>query len=282
GRIDRALEAGRDLIASAPGNTEHYAFFADLCFRLGKADDGIAALRRAMRVNPSDVLMLRKLAESLAGQFRTAEAIELYWQALEKETELDGKLDLVSKLAELYLQVQQFDRLLDRFERQRRDADDPREATLCLAQAYFAVSDYGMARHELETLLTEETRDTQLLQQLSKLAESSGEVQDAVKYQERLARIAPGPETEYRLAMLLASSGATEESTAIIVRLALREESPERLLRSIDMLLPTNPQAAADIAQAKLRDDPQNWELLYRAGESLADKPQQAIPYFEA
>ena len=34
GRKDRALEAGRALIAAAPGNPESYSVFADLCFQL--------------------------------------------------------------------------------------------------------------------------------------------------------------------------------------------------------------------------------------------------------
>ena len=58
GRTDQAIKAGRDLIAAAPGNPEHYEFFAQLCFQLGKPDEGLDALRRAVRVNPNDTKIL--------------------------------------------------------------------------------------------------------------------------------------------------------------------------------------------------------------------------------
>src|SRR5690606_27078937 len=35
GNADAALKAGEELIESAPGNAEHYRFFADLCFQVG-------------------------------------------------------------------------------------------------------------------------------------------------------------------------------------------------------------------------------------------------------
>lgn len=283
GRIDEALAAGRDLIASAPGNTDNYEFFATLCFRLGKADDGLEALRRAMRLNPGEPQLILTLAGALSEQFRTDEAIELYWQAFDKGQALDDKLGVILKLTDLYLQTNHLDQILDRLERQRRDADDKREATLCLSQAYHAAGDYGMARQELESLLNENTRDTQLLQQLSKLAETEGDLTNAVKYQEQLAQLAPGPESEYRLATLLAASGAAQESAAILVRLATREEDIEKLLRTIDSLLTSEQhETALLILESKLREEPKNWELLYREGVALAkQQPQQAAQRFK-
>ena len=277
GRIAQALEAGRDLVASAPGNTEHYDFLADLCFRLGEHEEGLQALRRAMRINPSDPKTAMALADALAAQFRTDEAIELYWNAWEKTTDLEGRLAIVSKLAEFYLQTNHFDRLLERLTRLKQDSDDKREATICLAQAFHAAGDFGMARQELESLLSESTRDTQLLQQLSKLAETEGDLPAAVKYQEQLAELAPGPETEYRLATLLSASGQGQESAEILIRLTTREEDPEKLLRNLDSLLSAGQyETALLITDAKLREAPQNWELLYREGLALVKLSRSA------
>ena len=54
GRVEPALKAGRDLLAAAPGNPESYEFFAQLCFGLGRPEEGLDALRRAVRANPND------------------------------------------------------------------------------------------------------------------------------------------------------------------------------------------------------------------------------------
>ena len=110
------MQAGKDLIAAAPGNPENYQFYADLCFQLGKPDLGLDALRRSVRVNPGDIGSLMALAKALADQFNTPEAIELYWRAFQKSENLDDKIKVVQTLTELYLRTNTFDRLIARFE----------------------------------------------------------------------------------------------------------------------------------------------------------------------
>ena len=197
GRIDAALKAGRDLLAAAPGNPENYEFFAQLCFQLGKSEEGLDALRRAVRANPTDTKITLTLAETLAGQYRTDEAIEMYWRAFDKAEDLDGKLSTVARLTDLYLQRNQLDRLLTRLQHQNREtgprAGQPqeRDVAICMAQAYASSGDLGSARGELEQLLASNTRDTQLLQQLSKLAEEEGDIESAARYQKQLNELVP-------------------------------------------------------------------------------------------
>lgn len=278
GRRDDALAAGRDLLAAAPGNPEHYEFFAELCFQLGENDEGLETLRRSLRANPSDPKVLLTLAQALAGRFRTDEAIELYWRAFEKANELEPKLDVVSRLAELYLQTNHFDRLLERLERLRREARESRELSICVAQAYHAAGDYGTAGQELVRLLSQNPNDTQLLQQLSTLLEAEGDLAEAAKYQQQLVRLAPGKESETRLAFLLTRNGQTEEASAIWQRLTEREEEPEKVLRAIDSLISSGKgETALVVTDRALRERPDDWEMLYREVQVLAaDKPHEA------
>ena len=152
GRTDEALKAGRDLIAASPGNPESYRFFADLCFQLNRPDDGLDALRRAVRVNPNDTKAVLTLAETLAGQFRTDEAVEMFWRAFEKADGLDARLGVIPRLTELYLQKNQFDQLLSRLQRPGQESggrftpQQQREQSICLAQAYTSSGDIGSAR----------------------------------------------------------------------------------------------------------------------------------------
>jgi tetratricopeptide (TPR) repeat protein len=284
GRVDAALSAGRELIAAAPGNVDTHQFFADLCFRLGKPDEALTTLRRAVRANPNDQNILLALASALAAQFRSDEAIELYWQAFEKATELDDRLSVVGKLTDLYLQTNHFDRLLERLERNRQEAENRRELTICLAQAHQSAGDYGMARQELERLLNENSRDTHLLQQLSKLAEAEADMTSAAAFQEQVAKIAPGPEAEYRLATLLSRAGRSQEAAEILVRLTAKEEDKEKLLRNIDGLLSAQEyETALNAIEPKLRENPKDWELLYRDGVArFHRRPDAAEERFQA
>lgn len=284
GRRDKAIQAGRDLLAAGPGNPELYEFFSQLCFQLGESEEGLQALRRSVRVNPTEPKGLLLLASALGEQFRTGEAIELYWRAFEKAASLEDRLGVVPRLTELYLQTNQLDRLLERLERQRREPNQQREMTICLAQAYQSAGDDGNARQELEKLLTEDTRDTQLLQQLVKLCEQDNDLEAAIRFQQQMNKAAPGKEGTMRLAQLLMKSGERDEATALLTQATSEEKDPEQLIKSIDSLLvQKNFEQVLGITERLVREQPKNWELQYREGVALAStKPEEAAKRFQA
>ncbi len=283
GKSAEALKAGNDLIVSAPGNTDNYEFYAQLCFRLGKAEEGLDALRKAARINPNEPQLMMALASALATQMRTTEAIEVYWRAFEKSEGIEDRTTLTEKLTPLYLQINQFEQLLERFERERREEEKRREMTICLAQAHQTAGDLTTARQELEQLLNADTRDTNLLQQLSKLCEASGDIDAAINYQRQLVAIAPGHESEFPLVKLLQARGSSDEAMEILIRLTAREEDPARLLRNIDSLLNQQAhEAVIRITEPLLSQQREDWELLYREGVAWAklNKPDEATLRF--
>ena len=88
-----------------------------------------------------------------------------------------------------------------------------------------------------DNCLGEDSRDTNLLQQLAKLCEASGDMEAAIGYQRQLTAIAPGHETEFPLVAMLQTRGDRDEAMEGLVKLTAREEQPARLLKSIDSLL---------------------------------------------
>ncbi len=272
GQKDAALQAGKDLILSAPGKTENYETYAQLCFQQGEPEEGFEALRKAIRINPTEPQLLTVLAAALAQQFKTAEAIELYWRAFEKLDQIDEQVELISKLTDLYLQQNQFEKLTSRLERARQSEEQRRAMTICLAQAYFVANEFARARSELESLLESETRDTELLQQLSKLCEQDQDLDAAIAYQRQIVRVAPSVETEMRLAQLYTQNGRLEEARELIVRHSQQDDDPVRLLRSVDSLQNQRQyEAVLSITEPLLRAQPENWELLYREGLALME-----------
>lgn len=286
GRADEAIKAGRDVIAAAPGNPESYEFFADLCAQLGRNDEGLDALRRAVRINPNETKAVLSLAETLAGLFRTEEAVEMYWRAFEKSPDLDAKLGVIARLTDLYLQRNQFDRLLGRLQREQGEspsAQQQRELAICTAQAYASSGDLGSARSELERLLATNARDTQLLQQLSKLAEEEGDLESAAKYQSQLVELAPTEEGKLRLAQLYVRFGDIAEAQALWSKMASGQNETHRVFQALDSLLGNDKSAAAfEIADALVRKDPHDWQALYRQAVALAQlhKPEEAARQF--
>lgn len=288
GRAEEALKAGRDLIAAAPGNPESYQFYSDLCFQLGRNDEGLDALRRAVRIDPNDVKTALALAENLAGQYRTDEAVEIFWKAFEKADDLDAKVGMVARLADLYLQRNQFDRLLARLQGDAQDnrrQDQQREQAVCLAQAYASSGDLGQARAELEKVLSVDARDPRLIQQVVKLSEEEGDFEGAVKYQKQLVELAPADDALAKLAALHVRMGEIEEAQAIWSKLAAGKAQPDKVFAALDSLLTNDrPKAALEVAEALVRKDPGDWEAVYRQGVALMalKRPEEAAARFRA
>ncbi len=143
----------------------------------------------------------------------------------------------------------------------------------------------GRARSELERLLASNTRDTHLLQQLSKLAEEEGDFENAARYQKQLNDLAPSDEVMTRLAFLYTRSGELEGAQEIWARMASGKGEGYRVYQAMDVLLADQkPQPVLEITESLVRKDPRDWEALYRYGAALAalDKSDEAARRFRA
>ena len=266
GNIEEALQTGQELIASAPGNTDHYRTFAEMCFRVGQTQRGLDVLRRSVRNNPHDADMLLYLARVLADEFQTDEAIELYWKGFDLATDLEGKSLVIKPLAELYLRTNRFESLVDRLEMTAREQNKPRDRTLWVAAAHQAAGDLGMAKQLLETLVRQDSRDTQLLEELVGLARAEVDFETAAEYQRRLASIAPSPRNQYMLANILLEVGEINQAEALWVKLAQRKSDPAALSKAIAALIQKEQLTTAGaLIERTLAQQPNNWEVLSQA-----------------
>ena len=126
---------------------------------------------------------------------------------------------------------------------------------------------HGQRRAELERLLATDTRDTRLLQQLSKLAEEEGDLETAARYQKMHEDLAPSDEGQARLGGLLAKAGDLEEAQAVWSKAAAGKSQSFRVFLAMDNLLShEKPLPVLEITEAMLREDPHDWEATLPAG----------------
>ncbi len=279
-----AIDAAQKVVESAPSVVSSYEFYAQMCVKIGQLDDAVAALRKAMRIEPKDVGLLFTLGKVLADAERTQEAIDVYFRVLEKSDELDDMLDVVNRLTPLFTKSGGVDELVSRLEAERKLPGMNRSRTICLAQVWSSTNQLPKARKSLESLLQPETRDTVLLNQLAKLCRQSDDLTAAISYQRRLVEIAPGPETEVPLAKMLLENGNTEEGHKIIVSHVLQERDPSRQMAELDALIQGgNFVSASYILNNLLEKNSDDWEMLYRLGTVNLEinKADQAIEQFK-
>ncbi|GAB5406393.1 MAG: hypothetical protein Aurels2KO_46240 [Aureliella sp.] len=281
GNVDEALEAGEQLLASAASNANNYRFFADLCMQAGEPEKALDILRRGVRSNPNDADALGYLAQTLANEFQTDEAIELYWRQFDNAGGVDEQIPVVEQLTELYLRTNRFDIFVQRLETTAREENKKRDGQLWVAAANQAAGDLGMARQILEQLVREDSRDTGLLEQLVTLSKSEYDYEAAIDYQRRLLSLSPSQPGEYTLAKLLNESGQTDEAQKIWLKLAKqRSTGGNSMLSSVDDLLGKQQfEAAAELAENAIVSEPNNWELMCSAmlAFAQADRIEDAM-----
>ncbi|MEM9588160.1 MAG: tetratricopeptide repeat protein, partial [Planctomycetota bacterium] len=271
GQVDAALQTGRQLISVNASSPDAYRYFADLCERGGRPDEAIAALRKATQVAPRDSGAKNALASVLAQQFRTYEAIELYWETLVASDDLDDQRSVVSRLVPLYERRGNFAQLLSRLTRRGREDSDMRTATLLISEAQRQVNDFGSAADVLQPLLAEDPRDPELLEQMVGLFDAMGEFERAIEYQRRLASQADTPENRQKLLLLMVDTGEIDHAELAIKRLQSVTD-PLVMAQMIDRLYGRgNNEAAIRTCRAILERNDKLWGVRLRLAGMLTE-----------
>jgi tetratricopeptide (TPR) repeat protein len=266
------LSTGRDVIKATPGNPEAYQFFADLAFEVGQPKIAVDSLRQAVRVNPGDEASLKALAKTLADEFQTPEAIELYWRAFEKAPDLESQTQIVVSLSNLYLRSNQFPKLIERLELRSRELNLPTEMNRCIATAYREAGDFQKAATTLELLLTDSLLDSEVLRSMAQLAEEGEDYERAIELQEQVATLSRDERDIEILKQLQIRTGRSP-SDSLDVRLdsANGVDSLETTLRGIDRTIDSGDHSQALLACIQARSRyADNWEVMLRLARQYA------------
>lgn len=274
GQNDKALETARLVMATGAGNAANTRFYADMLLSIGRRDEGIEALRRAVRIDPSDRTTLNSLANALAEAGQTEESMQILWRIFQRTEEFQEKLGLVSRLAQFYQQERQFNRLIDRLRQGASDASGRRESAYCLAQAYISVNDFDAARKSLENLLVDfdaesdadpSSGDAILLTQLSKIAEAQSDLAAAIRYQEMLCEQTNKNEDFDRLLGLYYQGDEQEKARALFLKRILAHADLIERIAAVDTMLAREEYDTANTFFERIpASETGNWELLYR------------------
>ncbi len=263
GEFDNALKTGRDVIKATPGNPEAYQFFADLAFEAGQPNAAVEALRQAVRVNPGDEASLRALAKTLADEFQTPEAIDLYWRAFDKAQDLESQTNIVAALSNLYLRSGQFSKLIERLELRSRELNLPTEMTRCIAMAYREAGDFRKSRETLERLMIDESQNVGLIKELRTLAEQEHNTPQMEQYQRQIVELTDADEERRLLITILGQESLYDEAAKERLRLAESRTDRVDILKEIDILVSGGYDDVAEmLCQRLLESSPDDWEAL--------------------
>ncbi len=265
GQMKAAVATGQELISGVSANSEHFKFFADLCFKAGEDDLGLKALRQNVQRNPNDRDALRSLASKLAYS-EDGEAIELYWRAYAASSTIDEKRNDIQALTPIYQRRNQFEQMISRLSNLGQELRNQRETTLLTASARIATGDLRSARALLDSLVTDQSRDVDVLNTLIQISAAEYDWDAAVRYQRQLNTSAPSREGELRLAKFLTEKGEIDEPLAIWTQRSKDSPDAERVTQIAELLIKNRRNdKAVEYAQQALARDPENWEIVAAA-----------------
>lgn len=285
GQVDDAMQTCESLIDADPMKAESYSFMARLAFQAGRDEQAATILRRAMKVAPRDNSARMLLASRFAERYRTEEAIDLYWQAMQHATETEERISLIGQLATLYDRKSEMDTLISRIEQLRRGTGDGRTIALLISAAHESVRDYGAARKAIGSLLARQPRDVALLQAMVRLCDLAGEYELAAEYQQKIIALADTPDNRLRLVQIQLDGQLIDLTTALSQRISLVAD-PVRLGRMISATASRGDlESAIAFCREAIRRDPSLWDvklylaelLLHMAGEEREQLRAEAV-----
>ena len=272
-----ALKTSEELIQTNPASTSTYLFAARTAMQLGRTDEGMEILRRAMSVARRDNGPRKMLAAEFAKQYRTDEAIDLYWQALDFESKLDNRIDIIRRLAPLYERRAEIETLLSRIEELSAKDNDIRSTQLLIAAANEAVQDYGSARQAIDRLLAMQPRNVDLLETMVRLCDAANELELAIEFQQRIVTLADTPQNRFRLLNLQLDAGTIDFNTALSKQVSMAKD-PSRLMSMIQSAIRKgDSQTAITIAQQALKADDSLWDIKLVLAQVLLHQPQEGF-----
>ena len=276
GQTPEAVRTAELVTEAAPGAPASWQFLADLAFEAGNPEAAIQALQRSVRLHPDDETALAALAATMAEQLRTAEAIDLYWKALESTSTLGARETLLVRLTQLALRGNLLDDLYDRLERRSRLSRDEEQSLRELAIVQRESGSLAAAAETLEQLLVRMPGETGLIEKIVELCERRHDRKAAEYWQLQLWQRRPQLDTLQRLLRMSGAEGDRFSAGELLNQLAEKAASRHDIHSVIQLAVEVDlPEVAVDLCLRQRAADLQDWwvrDLLLELADRVPHK----------
>lgn len=226
-KLDDALVEVEEWKKIAPGDKQAWIQRADLLTQLGRLDDTVQELRRALAKFDADLDLRDRLAQALirAGDYLAGERI--YKKLYEEAEDNSSRNRWITELASLAQQEGRTEELLADFERRKRQSPKETSPLLALARIHEVLNQYDERHEALAEALRRRPQDFELRSQIAKLEEQAGlHDQAASTLREGLA-LTSGPKARQELAAFYLRTGEFE--LGLDLTLSLEANDPNAL-----------------------------------------------------
>ena len=285
--FDTATDAAKQAVAHSPRNPEGHQMLAQIAKQTGNYEIAIDSLMQAIRLRPEATDIRSELAEvyKLSGNLR--QAVEQYWRCWELSASVNDKLAFVKPLSDVYYDLGRREELEEKLKQMSKTGTSIVGPVVALAELYQMEGDLPNARFQLARALDRDRENPDLLAQLVKVSLDLGDTQEALTYQERLAKAQPEPIHQQRLGELLFDAGREQEAIQAWTKLLHAKNQPLEAEVKLSTLLIRHglldeALSVLDRAAEKVTG-PSRHIALYQLGTALMKMNEfdRAQPYFQ-
>ena len=224
--FDTATDAAKQAVAHSPRNPEGHQMLALIAKQLGNYETAVDSLKQAIRLRPEATDIRSELAEVYKISGNPRQAIEQYWRCWELSESVNDKLAFVKPLSEIYYDLGRRGELEEKLKQMSQTNTFGVGPVVALAELYQMEGDLPSARFQLARALDQERENSDLLAQLVKVSLDLGDTQEALTYQQRLAKAQPDPIHQQRLGELLFDVGREQEAIQAWTKLLHAKNQP--------------------------------------------------------
>ena len=224
--FDAATDAAKQAVAHSPRNPEGHQMLAQIAKQLGNYETAVDSLKQAIRLRPEATDIRSELAEVYKLSGNPRQAIEQYWRCWELSESVNDKLAFVKPLSEVYYDLGRRGELEEKLKQMSKTNTFGVGPVVALAALYQMEGDLPSARFQLARALDQERENSDLLAELVKVSLDLGDTQEALTYQQRLAKAQPDPIHQQRLGELLFDVGREQEAIQAWTKLLHAKNQP--------------------------------------------------------
>ncbi len=285
--FDTATDAAKQAIAHSPRNPEGHQMLAEIAKQTADYQTAIDSLKQAIRLRPEATDTRSELAAVYKLSGNPRQAIEQYWRCWELSASVNDKLAFVKPLSEAYYDLGRSRELEERLKQMSKTDTSSVGPVVALAELYQTEGNLPSARFQLARALDRNRENPDLLAQLVKVSLDLGDTQEALTYQERLAKAQPDPSHQQRLGELLFDIGREQEAIQAWTKLLHAKNQPLEAEIKLSTLLIRHgllDEALSVLDRAAEKITGQNSHIaLYQFGAALVQMNEfdRAQPHFQ-
>ena len=279
GQYPPAARVCHQIIQARPGNADAHNILGVTLAAMGRADEAVESLKRAIKINNSAASYHANLGEILRQAGRTQEAAEALEEAIKIDPENPQALN---NLGITQYEMGKFSEAVDYYRRALKVRPTMAEALNNLGNALRTTGDIDGAVQAYQEALTQRAKYPEAYNNLGTLLQQDGKMEEAEHALRKAIQQNPRyVEAHNNLAMLLNSKKQEVEALRVLGdALKFAPKNVQTLILTARIQLRrTNLPAAEQAARLALKEEPENSEALTILGQILheTDRYDEAI-----